>query len=248
MSEVIDGQIVSISDGHFPQSYAGLAASKPINPGMGDQYLETDTGKEYACFAANIWSLQTSPSYIQYSNQTGAIDSVLGENCTGLGTVLQDSSIHSFILSSGAGTGRGQIQSPALVVPAVHCFEFNFVVGNIIYGNGTPTGFVFGLVSLYPHMSICIAWNSMSNVWICYSESGASETTIIANIVDGDHIMIKNFGSVIMFFVNGVLVATHSGVLGFGLLLPFLANAESVAPATIPSSIGIEYFAWKVFS
>lgn len=241
-----DGQIVSMQDGHMPNDFVGLNASKPTNPGVGDVYKETDTGKEYTCFVANIWSLTNSPVYEEYSNHLGTVDNMmsvwLGGDATGTG--VTDAANHKMDLSTMTGDNQTYYLSNRSISPSSENFEFNTKISNLVSGEGGTRAYTIGLEGYH-----CKArfYQEDEGAWQTYTDDGVNVTlNNILDIVSGDMLSIKNYGSLIMFYVNGVLVATHN-TPNFSGLLGRLGVAPIGLSVTTARQISVDYFGWRIF-
>ncbi len=234
-----DGQIVSMQDGHMPNDFVGLDASKPANPGVGDKYAAYDTGKEYTCFISNIWSLSNSPSYSDYSNHLGTIDAMMLNLAGGVTTG------HKRTLTANAGTPTSEYRSAIEIDPSISNFEFNCIVLDISEGNGATRYFIIGLENYgYAEM---IFRKVGAGSWQTYTNIDSTE--IINNIPaiqNNDHLTIKNYKNAVMFYVNGVLVATHITNTTWGITAPFYAG--NINNGAADQTISVDYIGWRLYT
>ena len=241
-----DGQIVSMQDGHMPNDFTGLDASKSANPGVGDVYKATDTSKEYACFVTNVWSLISSPCYEEYNNHTATWNSFMSST----GSVLANYSNHRFDLNLISVDDPAILDFNRSIFITTEPFELNMKVNNIsngalgvgVQGMYTDIGLGGGNVNV-----LVRSHTNSSNVttWIFYTGNNAgSESTAIPDIVDNDLITFKNFGNIIMLYINGELQSTHSIVDYSG---------QSAHPQVFINgdgsdrTISLDYIGWRIY-
>lgn len=242
-----DGQIVTMRDGHVPQTMYGLDASKSPSPGIMDVYIATDTGKTYTCFVPAVWSLTSSPCYEAYDNHMGNIDNLV----TITGDVTADAVNHRITLSHPSDPSI--IWNRELEI-SNEVFELNIKVNNINGGTlgGLDTdmlytffGVGFGGVSIRMEQETHSVIEGGILPWTFVTSDGITSESTIVPVVNGDLVTFKNYLNIVMCFVNGVLMATHSTVAFSG------ATAYPTAYINGQGSgrtISLDYIGWRVYT
>jgi hypothetical protein len=245
--EISDGmETGATEDGYLPQYFPiRTEAEKPTNPSVGWRCSVASTGKDYTCFAENIWSLVSSPCYSEYSNHDGTIDNVMSLVLSGFGTGLSDQAVAGISLTSGL-LGSSEYKSNDGIYPATQPFEFNCIVNRFVSGSGGSRKFFIGIIG-----TNCDIYFLQSNAdsWACYSNDGTPKFTYINDVVNNDLLTIKNYGNIIMFYVNGVLVATHSD-RDFGSNYGFYevgVYANPTVAATVERSCLVNFIGWRAY-
>ncbi len=236
--EIADGKVLSLVDGHRANYYVGLDASKSVSPGVGDAYLAYDTGKNYICFVAGIWSLSYSPCVEEYTNHLGTTDNILTTVVTGTGSAITDTTNHEMDLSTGIGAGSAKYIIDRGISPGIGVnFDFNCIVNNIVKGVGTTSVFQIGLL----HVSRGALFMQNDDAgWYCYTfKTSSHEQTNIDDILSGDILTIKNCGDHILYMVNGIMVASHTGYSS--ALAGFMTVYVSGGSMTTAKSISVDY-------
>lgn len=242
---IASGKILNTASGQTPQLYVGLDASKP-SPGVGDTYIATDTGKNYTCFVNGIWSLSISPVIEEYSNHLGTIDNMITTAVTGLGTASTDAANHEMDLSTGIGAGTSDYRNAVAIDPSLVNFETNYIIKNIVDGIGGNRSFTIGVtdnlgVGAYFYM------HSSDGLWSVYSSNGISfEQTVITPFSSGDILTIKGMKNIIIYFINGVIVATHKSIVFGGVSCYSRMCLFSSGAVTAARSLSVDYSSWKV--
>ncbi|MFZ3385307.1 MAG: hypothetical protein WA144_15410 [Candidatus Methanoperedens sp.] len=243
--EITDGLMTGETiDGQTPQAYiVATEAEKPTNPGVGDTCRVLTTTKEYTCFVTNVWSLVSSPVYEEYSNHLGTVDNILLIDITGTGANATDAANHEMDLSSGIGAGTAKYYISRAIYASLSYFEFNCIVKNIVSGIGGTRLFQIGLVG-----NAGVRFQKVDDgSWVCNSNNGvAQKNTTIADIVSGDILSIKNYAGTTLFYVNGVLVATHTTIPTIDGSV-FGAYILSTAATTTAREISIDYIGWRIY-
>ncbi len=231
-----------------PRSKIGTDASKTSSPIAGEVYMASDTGKTYQCFVDDIWSLVNSPVYEEYFNHTGISDNIFLFSSSNNGTVLTDSTNHEVDISTGiTSPGQGVCYINRSITPYIENLEANFKVDNIVYGTGGIRTFVIGVSGYH-----CEAHFRQTGTesWKTYTDAGSGATsTDIATIVDGDKLTIKNYGIIILFFVNGTLVSSHLTTTYDALLNgQLMVDATGSGAVTVAREISVDYIGMKVLN
>ncbi len=229
-----------------PGYYVGLDASKPVSPIAGEGYNAVDTGKTYTCFVSGVWSLTNSPTVEDYSNHLGIVDNMMSVSTTDNATAITDNITHSMQLSSGITTpGSASYISNRNVYPAIENFELNYKINNIVLGSGGSLSYIIGLVGYH-----CAAnfQQTDAGTWKTYTDAGSGTIeNNIANIVSGDRLTIKNYGIIVMFFVNGILVATHlTTPFTSGLSGTFQVMISGSGAVVVARLCDVNFISWRV--
>ncbi len=248
MMIVENGMRISLESGHQPQFMTGLDASKSSSPGVGDTYFATDTGKTYTCFVATIWTLSSSPCVIEYSNHQGTVDNIMTTTVEGSGTAVTDNALHQMDLSVGANiNSSSEYRTGIGIYPATQYFELNIVISSILNGDNNKNQTTrIGLIQdtnngAYFLCNTAATWSIQTN------RDGTYESTAVS-ISEGDLLTIIGKLNKIMYFVNGVLVATHQTItLGSTLYYPLVRVDHTTDAITIPRSVSCDYISWKIF-
>ncbi|HWQ95917.1 MAG TPA: hypothetical protein VN368_00955 [Candidatus Methylomirabilis sp.] len=255
MPKIVGGRRISLVDGHMPQYYVGLDAGKPTNPGVGDKYAAMDTGKDYTCFVANIWSLTGSPAVERYSNHLGITDSIMAATKTGHTTTTVTG--HQRNLSTGTGAlfsdGMSDYTSN-ISFSAISSFILNFKVQGIVQGATEGLGglvmTVLGAIINPGTIEAGAYFESLDdNSWQAHTSTDSgigSETTIISAPTNGDLLTIIGSGSKRIYLVNGEIVASHTTVdIGSDVYKP-TAYVRYTGVVTTASEIAIDYIDFEV--
>lgn len=247
ITRIASGKILNTASGQTPQLYIGLDASKP-SPGVGDTYITTDTGKNYTCYVSGVWSLVYSPAIEKYSNHLGTIDNIMSTSVANGGTAITTG--HTMALdSSGTVNGRASYINAILTMPTYH-YDFNCIVtgltkehvnGNIAFVGIKTTGYV-----ATPPIGAGFYWQP-DGQWVCKTLNTALVTqSTNVTVTDDDLLTINGKGNKMMYFINGVLKATHNTAdLTGELCYPEAYVLVSGAPGT-GSQMTIDYISIEV--
>ncbi len=229
-----------------PQSQVGLDASKTATPIVGEGYNATDTGKSYQCFVTGVWSLTYSPCYEEYSNHLGTVDNFTGLTFSGTGSGTTDAVNHKMNLSTGTGGGGlAEYHINRYLEPATECFELNYIINDIVLGDGSERLFELGL-----SQNNCVARFEISSGGVSRCKTlanGVFKSTAISNLVNGDKLTIKNYKILVLFYVNGYLVASHLDTPFIAGLIAQPAANVFIAVSTVATTMSIDYIGLKVF-
>jgi len=250
-----NGQILTISDGTVPQYYVvNTEADKPPNPSPGDIVKVLATTKEYTCFVTNLWSLTNSPCKETYSNHIGTNDAVANSYTNG--TAQSGSGApHVHVLSSGDGIQHyGSWMFEIYANPTTQYFIFSAKLGPIVNGNEANRGTAIGMSDSYvwvdgpKNRTGCYFCHGMDDTWsvITYDGSSGALETVIANLADGDDLVILGQINRILYFVNGVLVANHNQYLPSITLFPVAICSVDSAAGTIERQQKIDFMGIEV--
>lgn len=152
----------------------------------------------------------------EYSNHLGAVDNFTQTITGGNGTANTDAANHEMDLSTGLNiVGYGGFQTKSTYALATMPLVSNFVVQNLQASVGGNYRTMWGLKSDFTLSTIanCAVFDSPATGASDYVKSqngGAIESTAITPVANGDLLTIVATTTSIMFFVNGVLVGTHT--------------------------------------
>jgi len=238
---IADGKVISVKDGNVPYFYVGTDAGKPT-PGVGDIAFANDTGKTYHCFVNGVWSLTNSPCSYGYDNHSGVADNNLLFAESG-GTATTDAANHEADLSSGLGNTSASIVGNYLFDPTTTNIEFNCIINNFITGVDSNRYIDIGFWSIANEVKFTKT-NAVS--WKCSTTNGVDTETTDVTIADGDLLTIKNYGSMIMYFINGALVATHKTVTLASEDDFISVEVSADAGASVARSVSVDYIGWRI--
>jgi hypothetical protein len=245
MRTIKSGMDVSIQSGHYPNLYIGPDASKPT-PSVGYLAFCTDTGKTYVCFVAGIWNLISSPVIENYDNHEGNVDNIMVTAVTGSGTAAEDAINHEMDISTGAGIGTARYYSVVPIQLDIMSFEFNTIVRNLSNGAGGNRSFYIGVSDMAGIGAYFYMHSSNEGVWSVETSNGVeSVSTSISEIVSGDILTIKGLKNILMYYVNGTIIATHKIVFASELCYPHVKVFGNGA-VSAARSISIDHMGWKV--
>ncbi len=249
-----NGVLTSLQSGHFPQVQVGLDASKPT-ANIGDFYIATDTGKQYICYVASVWSLYSSFSYEEYSNHLGTVDNIMNIATAGNGTATTNSVNHRMDLSTGiSAIGLQKYHSLVGITPATQEFECDFLLQNIVTGVGGSRRSYVGLMAdpsqgalsdgVYIYQDIDIA-----DDWIAFTRGNLEQSSAgITTPANGDLITIKGMKNIVQFIINGVVTRTVTTINLTGVTCyPVVVVNAGDANVSTARQISCDYISWKVF-
>lgn len=151
----------------------------------------------------------------EYSNHLGAVDNFTQVITAGNGVANTDAANHEMDLSTGTGAmGYAIFSGKATYTPAVKPMLVNLLVQNISDGGGGSRSSYIGFANDWTnpggsHFAAFVHEND--GTWKARSYDGVSlESTNITALSNGDFVTSVVTSSVVYFYVNGALVATHS--------------------------------------
>lgn len=150
-----------------------------------------------------------------YENHLGAVDNFTETATAGNGTATEDAANHEMDLSSGiTNVGHALFRMKNDWVFAVKPMRVNFILKNFVAGTSSKfeafAGFKNDFTSdLYEEHAV-FHWD-YSGIFRASTANGVSEqTTGVGAVVAGDVLSIVATSAKVMYFVNAVLVATHT--------------------------------------
>jgi hypothetical protein len=240
MTEIIDGRITGTTDGHYPQYFVGLEASKPTNPAVGDKYAAYDTGKEYVCNVVNVWSLVNSSCYDEYSNHNGTVDNLMSLEVTGNGSGLTDNYNHMMVLDTGL-IGSAKYYGKNIINPAVNNYELNFKVQNISLDDGAV---FIGLINNLDNGVYFWVDKAVDSSWVCVKSDSISQMSSSAGTIsNGDILTIIGRDRYTIFMVNGSIVAT----IDYNIENTYCNPSVKITSPSNVNEISTDLISWRNF-
>ena len=209
------------------------------------------TDKQILSFMEEIEDSIFSIGLEEYSNHLGATDNFTETNTSGNGTASADTTNHEMDLSSGITiVGHGDFITKKTFTIGSKPLVFNAIIQNYVAGAAghrrIRLGFstVFGVAT----PSNVAMFYHYDGTWYAATASSDSWTnTVISALAGGDIVTIVATSSIVVFYVNGVVVATHTTNIPSAALYAgatALADASGVTTAT---SISIDMMGVKVY-
>lgn len=197
---------------------------------------------------------ETMSAYSEdYSNHLWALDNFLETGTSGNGTAAIDEPNHEMDLSAGVTVaGAGYVQTVKQYTPDTDPLICEFIVDNKVDGvGGTERNTFIGLKDNFGEAVgnpyAVFKYDSDTNDWRTRTYESGLEENIIADIVDDDVLMIVLTSSNIYFYVNDVVVATHTTQIpDSGMNVGAKANTVTIA-ATTANSISIDKISIKKY-
>jgi len=242
---IANGKVISVKDGNMPYIYVGTDAGKPT-PGIGDFASCSDTGKEYRCYVNGIWTLTNSPCSEEYKDHECTIGNIMDTTTTGNSTATPGAD-HSMALTSGTGVlGKATFFSNITYLGSNY-FEINFKIKSVTIGATTWRLTQIGMIDTSVGDAGCSFYSS-DGAWYCEtSQNGIlSEQTSISAVVAGDILTIIGRNTQFLYFVNGIIVATHTSYDISAMTLTPLVSVRTDGGATVSSGVSIDYIGWKI--
>lgn len=166
--------------------------------------------------------LQMRPCIEEYSNHLGAVDNFTETVTVGNGTVNSDAANHEMDLSSGTTiVGCAAFKTKDAFLVGSKPLIFNGKIQNIINGavgtRYTKVGFADNWNTITAADEAIFQYISTTPEWVAISRgTGSGQTTSLSDIVDGDILTIVLTNSKVIFYVNGIVVATHTANIPVG--------------------------------
>jgi hypothetical protein len=200
-----------------------------INCGGVACIIQNDSMKDIAGGIAGLdANVMLSPAVMypcleEYNNHLGATDNFTQTATAGNGVAAADAANHEMDLSSGAGAvGYATFNTKRTYTPSAEPLVANLLIQNIVNGAGGNRLTFLGLVGDWANVSVghyAVISQEGDDSWAARSWDTANlESTAITALSNGDFVTIVVTTSVVYFFVNGALVATHSTYVPSGAM------------------------------
>lgn len=189
-------------------------------------------------------------SFDGYSNHLGAVDNYTEIDTYGNGSANTDAPNHEMDLSTGVTVISGACfneKTGAAFTSAPHVFTA--LIQNIVNGAaGVPYTFL-GFADIYPTVDFgeyAVFYCIPAGTWRCGTYDGATpENTDISPLVNGDLVTIIATSSYVEFYVNDVLVATHTTGISSNVMEIVTAVKDATGGLTSARSISIDLMSVK---
>lgn len=192
----------------------------------------------------------------RYDNHQGNIDNFIITAAVGSGSATEDAGAHRMNLLSGlTANNYGAYYSTSQYVIGAYHTVFNCVLSAIAVGTlNTEKAYIgfFNTLSA-PANAIAFFWD-VDEQWYCRTASqtsGATTDTLIADVVSNDHLSIIAFVRdglpQVKFYVNGVLVATHTTNIETVFAMNFGVFARCVVNAIANKDVKIDYVSFEKY-
>lgn len=251
--EIINGRVVSLSNGHMAQMLVGLESGKISDPSKGDTYFATDSMKLYSCFINGSWSPVVSYAAEEAVNHDGTATNYWVVGVSGTGTASTDGATNTMTIGGGvtnAGTSyykSNQIYGlSGVVAPLIG----NFKLGTITDGTASKSDTFVGLkfnFALADNILMAAFHQKQDGSWETKTATlggGHTETSITA-LASGDIVTVVANTVIALFIVNGSLVASHTTNLPDSAV-SIGAGVVSINGVLSERSIGIRMIGMKM--
>lgn len=248
---IINGNVLTVTEGNYPQLSVGTEAEKPTTPSKGNMHIATDSGKTYICFVNGVWTLSGSPAYTDYSNHNGTIDNMMRIVTSGAATAITNATTHSMDMSTGTGSiGISEYAGGAIIDPSSQTYELNFHVQNYVDGvNGNLeiyVGLIDNVTNLYGVFFRKLTGPEFT--WEATKIDVISSHNIgIADIVSGDLLTISGKGSKTNFLINGIIAASVDYTIASLSCYPTILIKAKDTGVTTAKEISIDFISWRQY-
>lgn len=154
----------------------------------------------------------------EYSNHLGATDNFTETVVTGVGTATSDAANHEMDLTSSSGNpGSAVYKSKKGWTLGPDPLVFNAIIDNINYGAAGARIMKIGFANLWTSLDqdgdITISYHSAVGSEARTCNGVSCSRTEISNLVSGDLVTIVATNAKVVFFLNGVVLATHTNYI-----------------------------------
>lgn len=188
----------------------------------------------------------------EYSNHLGAVDNFTETFINADGTATEDAANHEMDLVSGtAWNGRAGFRTKSGLAFGAKPTTANIILQNLVLGTNDKFSLYIGFKANHedpnPENAVLFLLNGVG-VWSVITADDVSfESTVIADVVAGDVLSITVVTGKAMYFVNGVLVATHEDYVPTNTVKLGSSLLAYDAGAVAARTVSIDYMAMKRF-
>jgi len=199
-------------------------------------------------------SAKVEPGYLrfyeEYANHLGATDPFTQTVVTGNGTATPDNTNHEMDLSSGIDlAGYAAFQTKRAYTLSARALVSNFIYQNLVAGTSTNKQIMIGLkldFSSLNGLDVAAFVQQFDASWAIMTGNGVNLTnTAIGAPPAGAILSIEATSSGVKYYVNGVLVCTHTAYISTEGLYIGIAVQSQDASAGTARTISLDYFGFK---
>ena len=209
------------------------------------------TDKQILSFMEEIEDSIFSIGLEEYSNHLGATDNFTETNTSGNGAASADTTNHEMDLSSGITiVGHGDFITKKTFTIGSKPLVFNAIIQNYVAGAAGHRRIRLGFSAVFDVTtpSNVAMFYHYDGTWYAATASSDSWTNTVISALAGDDIVtIVATSSIVVFYVNGVVVATHTTNIPSAVLYSGAGAIVDAAGATTATSISIDMMGIKAY-